>query len=92
LEADRRQPCVNAAVSLLMFIQLLFLLTIYPSIVYGRHNVTVDSQNTLIIYSPARSWNLSAPSTLDAGGVHMLTGDRAATATFTFNGTVFSGY
>jgi len=78
----------DAAVSLLMFIQLAFLLISCRSIVHGRHNVTVDDQDPLIIYTPAASWNLSAPSTLDAGGAHMLTVDKTATATLTFTGTV----
>jgi hypothetical protein len=72
-----------------MFIQLIFLLAIFGSIVHGRHNVTVDSQNPLITYSPAGSWNLSAPNSLDAGGAHMLTGNSAATATFTFTGLCY---
>ena len=73
---------------LAMFIQPIFLLTIFLSIVHGLHNVTVDSQSSLITYAPPGSWNQSAPSPLDAGGSHMLTGNSAATAVFNFTGIV----
>lgn len=71
-----------------MFIQLLFLLSSFHQIVYGRRNVTIDDQNPLITYSPAASWNLSAPNGLDAGGAHTLTADSTATANFTFTGAI----
>ncbi|KAG6837293.1 hypothetical protein H0H93_011895 [Arthromyces matolae] len=51
-----------------------------------RHNVTVDDQDSSIVYNPRSSWTLSANSSLDVGGAHMLTQDPSATATFTFTG------
>ncbi|KAG6814492.1 hypothetical protein H0H92_000017 [Tricholoma furcatifolium] len=50
------------------------------------HNVTVDDQDPSIVYNPRSSWTLSANSSLDYGGAHMLTQDPTATATFTFTG------
>lgn len=72
-----------------MFIEFVLLFTVLRSIqvVYGLHNVTVYSQDSQIVYSSG-DWTLTAASSLDAGGVHMLTDHSQATATFTFTGTV----
>ncbi|KAG5634304.1 hypothetical protein H0H81_002475 [Sphagnurus paluster] len=66
----------------------LALLLSLPWLHFARcaHNVTVNHQDPSIQYTPPASWIVSAPSTLDAAGTHMLTQDPAATATFTFTG------
>ncbi|KAF8962449.1 hypothetical protein BDZ97DRAFT_1112854 [Flammula alnicola] len=68
-------------------ISLIFFELFLSCAVYGLRNVTVDDQNSTIIYSPAGSWyHIQDPSTFDIDGGHMLTSDPAASATFNFTG------
>jgi hypothetical protein len=54
--------------------------------VHAQRNVTLDDQDSTIVYAPAGAWSRSADNSLDYGGAHMLTQNPAATATFTFTG------
>ena len=55
-------------------------------VVGAQRNVSVDDTDPSIRYQPAGAWNVSANSTLDYGGAHMLTQNPNATATFNFTG------
>lgn len=55
--------------------------------VLADQNVTVDDQDPSIVYSPPGAWALSANSSLDFGGAHMLTQNPNGTAVFNFTGS-----
>ncbi|KAH9483673.1 hypothetical protein JR316_0003143 [Psilocybe cubensis] len=68
---------------------LSILLFMISSVLPGAHanqNVTVDDQDPSISYSPQGAWGLSANSSLDIGGAHMLTQNPNGTAVFRFTG------
>ena len=52
----------------------------------AQMNVSVDDTDPSITYRPAGAWFLSANSSLDFGGAHMLTQVPNATATLNFTG------
>lgn len=65
---------------------LLCLASLLPTVLADQ-NVTVDDQDPSILYSPPGAWGLSANSSLDFGGAHMLTQNPNATAVFKFTGS-----
>lgn len=76
-----------------MFFPLVFILiAALASQSISGTNVTVDDQESSITYSPASSWLLSAPNSLDFGGAHRLTQDPTATATINFTGMCLSDW
>ena len=52
----------------------------------AQQNITIDDTNPAIAYAPAGAWVVSAHSSLDFGGAHMLTQNPNGTATFNFTG------
>ena len=52
----------------------------------AQQNITIDDTNPAIAYAPAGAWVVSANSSLDFGGAHMLTQNPNGTATFNFTG------
>jgi hypothetical protein len=54
--------------------------------VFAAVNVTVDDNDSSIVYSPPGAWLPSAPNALDFSGAHMLTQNASATASFNFTG------
>jgi len=52
----------------------------------AQRNITLDDQDTSIVYAPPTAWSQTDRSSLDHGGAHMLTSEPGATATFKFTG------
>jgi len=67
-----------------MYILVLLACIFVHDAVVAQSNITVDDSAKSIVYSAG--WGLSAPSPLDYGGSHHLSGDQSAFATFTFTG------
>lgn len=67
---------------------IVWLFTVLWAPIFGmaQQNITVDDTNPGIVYAPPGAWVLSANSSLDIGGTHMLTQNPNGTATFTFTG------
>lgn len=64
----------------------LFALSAFLVVANAAHNVTVDDGDSSILYSAG--WEISAATnSLNFGGFHRLTSNKAASATFTFSGT-----
>jgi len=71
----------------LKFFFILFLVALCN----GQQNITVDDNDSSIVYAPSDSW-VTVSDSMDIGGSHKVTIDTVATATFTFTGLNSSLY
>lgn len=69
-----------------LFVLQLFAVLWFTISAMAQQNITVDDTNPAIVYAPPGAWLLSANSSLDIGGAHMLTQNPNGTASFTFTG------
>ncbi|PPR04849.1 hypothetical protein CVT24_007237 [Panaeolus cyanescens] len=77
--------CFNSTYCL-RYILSFFLLFNWAPYARAQRNVTVDDWESSISYSPPGAWTMSANTSLDFGGAHMLTQNPSATAVFNFTG------
>ena len=70
----------------LTYLIIIFSIFQLPQAVHGFRNITVDSQNPAIVYSPQAGWSNVTIGDVNPGRVCMVTTTPNGTATFSFTG------